>query len=212
MNAIHNHAVRQIASIRKDLTQFEQDVAGSPLSLQGTIAANITQLVKTLDDYESFMKNETDEKLERAQLKLSAFKRDLTDFKKKFQELKRMREEMNQEVNKSALLNRKPQTSENPYHQTYADGLYHEHESLARGNQQLDEILQMGREAFEELVHTNRILSRMSNTLTGSLTTLGVSQDTIRTIERRAREDKFVFWGCVVVFFVICYLMLRWLK
>lgn len=43
-------------------------------------------------------------------------------------------------------------------------------------------------------------------------TTLGVSGDTIRMVERRAKEDKFIFWGGVVVFIVFVYLVLRWLR
>jgi Golgi SNAP receptor complex protein 2 len=42
--------------------------------------------------------------------------------------------------------------------------------------------------------------------------TLGISGDTIRMVERRAKQDKWIFWGCVAVFFVFCYLVLRYLR
>ena len=42
--------------------------------------------------------------------------------------------------------------------------------------------------------------------------TLGISGDTIRMVERRAKQDKWIFWGGVVVFFTFCYLVLRFLR
>jgi golgi SNAP receptor complex member 2 len=43
-------------------------------------------------------------------------------------------------------------------------------------------------------------------------TTLGISGDTIRMVERRAKQDKWIFWAGVIVFFVFCYFVLRWLR
>jgi hypothetical protein len=42
--------------------------------------------------------------------------------------------------------------------------------------------------------------------------TLGVSGDTIRMVERRARQDKWIFWAGVVVFFGFCWLVLHYLR
>jgi len=42
--------------------------------------------------------------------------------------------------------------------------------------------------------------------------TLGVSGDTIRMVERRAKQDKWIFWAGVVVFFGFCWLVLRYLR
>ena len=42
--------------------------------------------------------------------------------------------------------------------------------------------------------------------------TLGMSGDTIRMVERRARQDKWVFWAGVVVFFAFCWLVLHFLR
>lgn len=42
--------------------------------------------------------------------------------------------------------------------------------------------------------------------------TLGLSGNTIRMVERRAREDKLIFWAGVVVFFGFCWLCLHFLR
>lgn len=55
------------------------------------------------------------------------------------------------------------------------------------------------------LKNTQRKLYSVANTL-------GISRDTIRMIERRATQDKWIFYGGVVCFFGFVYLVLRWLR
>ena len=57
----------------------------------------------------------------------------------------------------------------------------------------------------EMLKGTQRRLYSVANTL-------GISGDTIRMVERRSKQDKWIFWGGVVVFCVFCYLVLRWFR
>lgn len=57
----------------------------------------------------------------------------------------------------------------------------------------------------EMLKNTQRKLYSVGNTL-------GISGDTIRMVERRAKQDKWIFGGGVAVFFVFCYFVLRWLR
>lgn len=57
----------------------------------------------------------------------------------------------------------------------------------------------------EMLKGTQRRLYSVANTL-------GISGDTIRRVERRAREDKVIFWAGVVIFFLFCWLVLHFLR
>ncbi len=57
----------------------------------------------------------------------------------------------------------------------------------------------------EMLKGTQRRLYSVANTL-------GISGDTIRMVERRSKQDKWIFWGGVVVFCIFCYLVLRWFR
>lgn len=42
--------------------------------------------------------------------------------------------------------------------------------------------------------------------------TLGISGDTIRMVERRAKQDKWIFWAGVVIFVIFVYFVLKWLR
>jgi golgi SNAP receptor complex member 2 len=55
------------------------------------------------------------------------------------------------------------------------------------------------------LKNTQRKLYSVANTL-------GVSGDTIRMVERRAKQDKWIFWGGVVAFVGFCWLVLHYLR
>ncbi|ONH68171.1 Protein transport protein BOS1 [Cyberlindnera fabianii] len=209
------------------MASFESNLSTSPLSIQGSIAASLTQLGRTIDDYEAFSKNETDEvKLEKANNRIRNFRTEISELRKKFQELKSKRDELTQEANRSELMRRHTSTqqntaSDNPFSSSgstngsgmsQAEGMYKEHQSLSRGNAMLDDILEMGHASFDQLVESNQILKDMQVKLTGTLGTLGVSQETIRTITKVAKTDKFIFYSGAFTLFFLIYLFWRWMK
>lgn len=83
---------------------------------------------------------------------------------------------------------------------------------MSQTNQQLDEFLDRGRAVLGDLGQQREILKGTQKRLYGVANTLGISGDTIRMVERRAKQDKWIFWGGVVVFFLFCYLVLRYLR
>ncbi|EMC96620.1 hypothetical protein BAUCODRAFT_70109 [Baudoinia panamericana UAMH 10762] len=83
---------------------------------------------------------------------------------------------------------------------------------LGTANQTLDEYLERGRAVLGDLGDQRDILKGTQKKLYNIGNTLGISGDTIRMVERRAKQDKWIFWGGVVVFVVFVYLVLRWLR
>ena len=79
-------------------------------------------------------------------------------------------------------------------------------------NAQLDEFLDRGRAVLGDLGHQREMLKGTQRRLYSAATTLGISGDTIRMVERRAKQDKWIFGLSIVVFFVLCYLVIRWLR
>jgi hypothetical protein len=83
---------------------------------------------------------------------------------------------------------------------------------MQQSHSQLDEFLDRGADVLSNLGQQRELLKGAQRRLYSVGSTLGISGDTIRMVERRARQDKRIFWGGVVVFFVFCYLVLRWLR
>jgi len=83
---------------------------------------------------------------------------------------------------------------------------------FANTNTQLDEFLDRGRAVLGDLGQQREILKGTQRRLYSVANTLGVSGDTIRMVERRARQDKWIFWTGVVVFFGFCWAVLHFLR
>ena len=76
----------------------------------------------------------------------------------------------------------------------------------------LDEYLARGQAVLGDLGQQREILKGTQKRLYSVANTLGVSGDTIRMIERRAKQDKWIFWAGVVVFFGFCWVVLHYLS
>lgn len=182
------------------------------------------------------------EKKDKATERVKNFRADLSSFRTQFDQLKKEREASVNVNNRNELLGRRPHhaaTPENPYaqaagpsqsafapaHSNAQDGLspgsggysreehaLKEQNFFATANSQLDEFLDRGRAVLGDLGQQREILKGTQKRLYNVANTLGISGDTIRMVERRAKQDKWVFWGGVVVFFVFCFLVIYFLR
>jgi Snare region anchored in the vesicle membrane C-terminus len=96
--------------------------------------------------------------------------------------------------------------------QTRESHALREQSFFAQTNTQLDEFLDRGRAVLGDLGQQREMLKGTQRKLYSVANTLGISGDTIRMVERRARQDKWIFWGGVVVFFGFCWLVIRFLR
>lgn len=83
---------------------------------------------------------------------------------------------------------------------------------MSSTNAQLDEYLERGRAVLGDLGQQREILKGTQKKLYTVGNTLGLSGDTIRMVERRAKQDKWIFWAGVVIFFLFCWLVIHFLR
>ena len=76
----------------------------------------------------------------------------------------------------------------------------------------LDEYIARGQAVLGDLGQQREVLKGTQRRLYSVANTLGVSGDTIKMVERRAREDKWIFGVCAVVFFLFCWLCIHYLR
>ncbi|QPG74250.1 hypothetical protein FOA43_001575 [Brettanomyces nanus] len=231
MSLLYNNASRLTQQVRRDLEQFEKNPVTAAPALLGQITTTINNLGRTLADYEMYIKNQTlslnESQKVKNQNRLENLQKEYSEYKVQFSGLRKQREEAQAEQNKSQLFsNRSTAISDNPYEEngitsrqtraakenneisdsgmTMRDGLYKEQSTFERSNQQLDDILEMGRQAFDDLVEQNEIVGKMRDKMNSSLETMGVSRATIRQIEKIAFEDKWIFYiGAALTLFIM---------
>lgn len=212
--------------MRKELDQFSGDPAGAAPGLIGQLTTTINNLGRTLRDYETYIKNQTldlnEAQKQKNQGRLENLQKEYDDAKASFTSLRKRREDAQTEAGRSQLFtNKSTAISDNPYDNntmtsrhtqqpptetdmSMQEGLYREQNILERSNAQLDDILEMGRQAFDDLVEQNEIVLKMRDRMTSSLATMGVSKATIRTIEKKAFEDKWIFYiGAALTLFLM---------
>lgn len=64
---------------------------------------------------------------------------------------------------------------------------------------------------MNDLLEQRDVLKGTQRRLYGVANTLGISGDTIRMIERRAKQDKWIFYAGAVIFFVFCWAVIHYL-
>lgn len=79
-------------------------------------------------------------------------------------------------------------------------------------SEQLDEFLDRGRAVLGDLGQQRDMLKGTQRRLYTVANTLGISGDTIRMVERRAKQDKWIFYAGVVIFFLFCWLVIHFLR
>lgn len=83
---------------------------------------------------------------------------------------------------------------------------------FAGTNSALDEYIARGQAVLGDLGHQREVLKGTQRRIYSVANTLGVSGDTIKMVERRAREDKWIFAAGAIVFFLFCWLCIHFLR
>ncbi|GJN76394.1 v-SNARE protein [Purpureocillium lilacinum] len=83
---------------------------------------------------------------------------------------------------------------------------------FANTHSALDDYIARGQAVLGDLGDQREMLKNTQKRLYSVANTLGVSGDTIRMVERRAREDKWIFFAGVIIFFLFCWLVLHYLR
>jgi Golgi SNAP receptor complex protein 2 len=138
--------------------------------------------------------------------------------KTKFSEVKQAQRERERQQNRTDLFNAAgssgsrgtpgSQTSQ----QQLTEALLKEREgrTLDYAGTRLDEIISMGQSALEGVRSQRGSLKSAHRRVLDAATTLGLSKNVIRVIEQKSAQDKFIFWGGVIMTFLVIYLMWRY--
>lgn len=229
MSSLYNHAIKQSQALKKDLDTFAANPENTPLSLQGQITATLASFNRTVDEYATATANElVPERKEKAKVRIEKFRTEISEAKEQFQSLKKQREEAIHNNSKQELFARRHVaghgggSSANPYeaegsmqqptytNMTQSEGLEKERDVLSKAGQQIDEFIERGRLVLGDLSEQRDMLKKTQKSIYSVANTLGISTDTIRMVEKRALEDKWIFYGLVIFMLFCFYLILRW--
>ncbi|CAO3596710.1 unnamed protein product [Absidia cylindrospora] len=220
MNSLYNHALKQSHALHKDLDKF---ASGQDLSagLQGQISASFTSLQQWIDDYDNLAKREmVAVKKETAVTRVAKFRQELQEMRTRFESTKKIQENLRLEQNRDSLLARRPnkggghytEAPEHPY-QPMSRSAFAQREQ-AFGDQtdsQLDDFITQAQTLLENLTEQHGILKKAQRKILDTANTLGLSQNVIRYIERRTTQDKWIFFGGLIITVFILWAIVHYL-
>lgn len=232
MSSLLNNAIRQSKILADSLEEFRAAPEDAPNRVVGQVSTAITSFQRAIESYSTAANNEiVPEKKQQAQTRVLAFREELLSARDEVRSLKSKREEaisnktrnelfrrpLHQQQHDSGSItenpfgNRQPQLQQDPG-LSRAAGLAKESDVLSRASQQIDDLIASGRVAFSDLSEQNELLRKTGQSMRKVANTLGVSNETIRKIQRRAREDKFIFYGGVIGVFGAFYFIYRFFR
>ncbi|GAA5809075.1 hypothetical protein MFLAVUS_002478 [Mucor flavus] len=204
MNSSYNNALKQSHALQKDLDKFQSGQDASA-GLQGQISVSFNALQRHIDEYENLAKRELiPVKKETALTRVGKFKSDLQEMKVRFEGIKKQQETLQNEQNRDSLLRRPnrsgPSAPEHPYQPLSRDEFALREQSFARNtDSQLDEFIGQAQNLLENLTDQHSILKKTQKKILDTANHLGLSQNTIRYIERRSAQDKWIFYGGMII-------------
>ncbi|KAF4982207.1 hypothetical protein FZEAL_2091 [Fusarium zealandicum] len=242
MNISYNSALRQSKSLRAELSNLNSKPQSSPAEIGNVSASISSFSKTLEEYQSLARQEIVPKKQEEAFERVKKFREDLSDFRSQVDSLRKTRDDAQHQASRTELLGRRPYnaTPENPYanpttttHSTFqprhppaANGplttgspdemreahAFREQNFFANTNQALDDYIARGQAVLGDLGDQREMLKNTQKRVYSVANTLGVSGDTIRMVERRAREDKWIFFAGVIIFFVFCWLVLHFLR
>lgn len=209
--------------------------------LVGSISTTLSTIKSSLEKYKSYVYDTSDtQKKETNIKKLSKLTNEYEQFKQRFEQLCERRGSIIKESERTNLFAQQNEDiigkasgiSDNPYSVDYrrkgnrggaANGFSENNDTdttgvlmdqqmkLDRSNAKLDEILEMGRQAFDDIVEQNETILKIKDKMSQGLSTLGVSRSTVDQIEKVMWEDKVIFYVAGFLTLLIMWLIWKYL-
>ncbi|KAJ3256975.1 protein transport protein bos1 [Chytriomyces hyalinus] len=220
-NLIFNNACKVLAALQTDIDAMQAlvDAGAVECPNAGQLHSNLDTLRLAAKDMSDIAKREiTTVKREKALSRANQMQEDYSRLKNLFDHLRKIQSERAAERDRSELMganNAGPggrrratagskNSGEGPsMSDTSAilmmDGLLKENESLTASDGRLDEFIQMGRGALNELYEQRQLLKSTQRRMYDIANTLGLSSTVIKYIEKRASQDRWVLFGGMVV-------------
>ncbi|KAI9470073.1 MAG: hypothetical protein EXX96DRAFT_588706 [Benjaminiella poitrasii] len=217
MNSLYNHALKQSHALQKDLDKFQSGQDASA-GLQGQISVSLNGLQRSIDDYENLAKRELiPVKKETALTRIAKFRQDLQSMKVRFESIKKQQETIKNEQNRDSLLRRTNRVAssipEHPYQPLSRDEFAMREQSFVRNtDSQLDEFIGQAQSLLENLTDQHSILKKTQKKILDTANHLGLSQNVIRYIERRTAQDKWIFYGGMILTILCIWAIIHYIR
>ncbi|KAJ1920517.1 hypothetical protein IWQ60_006975 [Tieghemiomyces parasiticus] len=215
MNSTYNSAQKQLFFLKQDVRKLESGTDTS-VSLQEHIATKLTEFHRTIQKYQGLAQKEfVAQRQQQAKDRIRGF---LDEYSQLNQKLERERAKVNARQTQAAshqeLMQRRPTDQEPTSEATSIEMNYigREQQSLQQSEGAIDGFLDSAHAALTNLREQRGWLKNSRRRLLDTANTLGLSRSVIHYIERRTSQDKWLFWGGVVVTLAFIWFLIHFFR
>ncbi|KAJ3166979.1 protein transport protein bos1 [Geranomyces variabilis] len=223
---LYNNALRQTQQLQKEIASLE---AGEDTSaaVQGQITAGLASLQRCANDLDDMARREvTAQKKEKAIARSRKVREDYTAIQQAFAQWKIADRARGAAAEREALLGsgqhaerrsssavhrhgHDPQSTDTAI--LMFDSMVREGDVLDASGNRVDDILHMGQTVLQDLYEQRDMLKGAQRRLYDVANHLGLSTSVIKYIERRSTEDKYIFFGGIIVTILVMWFIVHYI-
>ncbi|KAJ3213693.1 protein transport protein bos1 [Dinochytrium kinnereticum] len=210
-NLLYNNAMKLVNQLKTDLDALE-NAAENSMSHSSVIVSqvhsNLQALKRAAEDIDDMARREiTTVKREKALGRAAQIRDELTHTKARYDGWRAKDAARN---TPSDSTEGKPATDSSTI--LMMDGLVNENEVLHTAGDRLDEFINIGRTALQELYEQRTMLKSTQRRMLDVFNNLGLSTTVIRYIEQRSQQDKWILFGGIAVSIFLMWAIVHYLR
>ncbi|KAK3590427.1 hypothetical protein CHS0354_024376 [Potamilus streckersoni] len=211
MESLYHQTNRLIQEVQNDLGRLER-AAGKDIHLvENEIQAQIDHIVSNCERLEILVNKEPPMRRATAKMRVDQLKYDCQHIQAALRTLQHKRyQRENEERERENLLTRKFERN-NGDTTVMIDAALQHNTKLQDANREIDNLIGSGSSIISNLREQRLTLKGAHRKILDIANTLGLSNTVMRLIERRTTQDKFIFYGGIILTCIIMFLAWRYL-
>ncbi|KAI8851278.1 hypothetical protein BC829DRAFT_361169 [Chytridium lagenaria] len=224
-NLLYNNAMKLVNALKADLDTLEAVAEGMSHS-SVVVHTNLQSLKRAAEDIDDMARREiTTVKREKALGRAAQIRDEYAHTKSRYDSWKvkdaaRIAQQQRSELLGTGMSQRHgastPENGEKSVTDTSTilmmDGLVKENEVLNGAGDRIDEFINIGRTALQELYEQRTMLKSTQRRVLDAFNTLGLSTTVIRYIEQRTQQDKWILFGGIAVSIFLMWAILHYFR
>lgn len=213
MESHYQQTFRLLTETQRQVHELSTLVPGSEQALESRVWDNLRQLEQDCYRLENMVRKEPPIRRQEAKYRVDQLLADFHGVQNAYRSYQQKRSATEQEHRqREELLSRRYTTNSAEGSDTSIalDHALHHHQQLQNANRGLDDIIANATGVISNLKNQGFTLKAARRKVLDIVNTLGISNTLMRLIERRTAQDKYIFWGGIVISITVMVLVVMY--
>lgn len=210
MEPLYHETNKLLQEVHVNLGHYEKANKDEASQVEGHIQNLFDTINSSFGRLEIMVNKELPTRRQNAKLRLDQLKYDRQHLEAALRNIQHRRYQREEEERQREQLLSQP-FRPNDEASVMIDHTLQHHTSLQTANREVDHLIGSGNSIIGNLREQRGTLKNAQKRILDIANTLGLSNTVMRLIEKRTFQDKFIFWGGIIVTCIIMYLTIKYL-